>query len=82
MGGYRAGLTPLLSSPYEIVHAMGIPVLLKSPEARKLLWADDGEDSCDDGVTEIESSESSQEEMPPPKKVPPKVVKVQEGNCV
>ena len=61
---------------------MGLPVLLKSPEARKLLWADDDGDI--DGVQELDSSqsESSQEDMPPPQKNPHKVEKLQEGNCV
>ena len=70
------------STTHPNVHVMGLPVLLKSPEARKLLWADDDGDI--DGVQELESSESesSQEVMPPPKKIPHKVEKLQEGNCV
>ena len=53
---------------------MGIPVLLKSPEARKALFEQLEMEEDDDGVSEI-SSESSQEAMPPPKNVAPKVQK-------
>ena len=57
---------------------MGIPVLLKSPEARKVLF-----EQCDiddeDGAAETDSEESSQEAMPPPKQVAPKV---ERGKCV
>ena len=53
---------------------MGIPVLLKSPEARKALFEQLEMEEEDDGVSEI-SSESSQEAMPPPKNVAPKVQK-------
>ena len=53
---------------------MGIPVLLKSPEARKVLFEQLDMDE-EDGVAEISSEEGSQEAMPPPKIVPTKVEK-------